>query len=190
MCRRFLFLFAVVLVYLLGCGIEASFSAEGKSTFTLGPGDIIEISVWKDQDLTRQVIVQPDGFVSFPLIGQVMAAGRTIPAIRDEISKRLKEFITTPTVTVLPLKIESYKIYVIGKVNKPGVFVVLPSVTVMQALSMAGGTNPFANLGDISILRQGPKGQTRIRFDYKAVAKGEKLGQNIELQSGDVVVVP
>ncbi len=171
--------------------MTGSLSAAHANTFLLGPGDVLEISVWKDQDLSRQVIVQPDGFISFPLIGQVVAAGRTIPQVQAEISKRLQEFIATPTVTVLPLKIESYKIYVVGKVNKPGMFVVLPPINVMQALSMAGGMTPFAKLGSISILRNGPNGhQERLKFDYKAVAKGKGLEQNIELMSGDVVVVP
>ncbi len=181
----FLTLFAASLL------VAGNPTAAQAKAFLLGPGDVLEISVWKDQDLTRQVIVQPDGFVSFPLIGQVMAAGRTIPQVQAEISKRLQEFIASPTVTVLPLKIESYKIYVVGKVNKPGMFVVLPTVNVMQALSMAGGTTPFAKLGSISILRNGPDGrQERLKFDYKAVAKGKNLKQNIELMSGDVVVVP
>ncbi len=165
------------------------FGAETPS-FTLGPGDIIEISVWKDQDLTRQVIVQPDGYVNFPLIGQIKAAGRTIPEVRKEVEKGLSDYMSMPNVTVTPVKIESYKIYVIGKVNKPGMFVVLPRVTVLQALSMAGGTNPFADLGDIVIIRHSPNGETKIDFDYDDIAAGKNLEQNIELQSGDVVLVP
>ncbi len=159
-------------------------------TFTLGPGDIIEVSVWKDQDLTRQVIVQPDGYISFPLIGEVKAAGRTIPEVRKEVEKGLADYMSMPNVTVTPVKIESYKIYVIGKVNKPGMFIVLPKVTVLQALSMAGGTNPFADLGDIVIIRHGKDGETKIDFDYDDIASGKNLEQNIELQSGDVVLVP
>ncbi|NPA94222.1 MAG: polysaccharide export protein [Thermodesulfobacteria bacterium] len=168
-----------------------SFSSYAAATvFTLGPGDVVEISVWKDPELTKQVIVQPDGYISFPLIGQIKAGGRTIPEIQKEITQKLSEYISTPTVTILPLRIESYKIYVIGKVNKPGAFTVLPTVNVMQALSMAGGTNPFAKLSKIFILRKGPKGQQAFKFNYKEVANGEHLEQNIELQSGDVVVVP
>ncbi len=159
-------------------------------SFVIGPGDIIEISVWKDQDLTRQAIVLPDGYISFPLIGEIKAAGETIPAIKKEVEKRLGDFMSTPIVTVSPVQIESYKIYVIGKVNKPGMFTVLPRITVLQALSMAGGTNPFADLGDIVIIRHDPDGEKKIDFDYNDIASGEKLEQNIELQSGDVVLVP
>ncbi len=171
--------------------VVAFFSADVlASGFTLGPGDIVEVSVWKDPELTKQVIVQPDGFISFPLIGQIEAGGRTIADVQKEISKKLADYISSPTVTVLPVRIESYKIYVIGKVNKPGAFTVLPTVNVMQALSMAGGTNPFAKLSKISILRKGPNGQQRFNFNYEEVAKGKNLAQNIELQTGDVVVVP
>ncbi len=171
------------------CGSFCAVAFEPPS-FILGPGDVLEVSVWKDEDLTKQVIVQPDGYLSFPLIGQVLAGGRTLADVQSEIAGRLEEYISSPTVTLLPLRIESYKVYVLGKVNKPGVFIVPPSVNVMQALSMAAGTNPFADLDNISILRQDASGQERIPFDYKAVAKGKDLELNIELKSGDVVVVP
>ncbi|MBW1966613.1 MAG: polysaccharide biosynthesis/export family protein [Deltaproteobacteria bacterium] len=159
-------------------------------SFVLGPGDVLEISVWKDPELTKQVIVQPDGYLSFPLVGQVKAGGKTLAKVQHEIVERLQEYIPSPTVAVLPFKIESYKVYVIGKVKEPGVFMLPEPINVMQALSLAGGMNPFADLDKITILRQGPDGQSRIRFDYGDVAKGKHLEQNIMLQTGDVVVVP
>ncbi len=185
-CKLFLIFTTVMMV------LSTSSSAVASKTedFRLGPGDVIEISVWKDQDLTRQIIVQPDGFISFPLIGEIKAAGQTVSQIRQEITKRLSDYMSNPIVTVTPVKIESYKIYVIGKVNKPGMFVVLPRVTVLQALSMAGGTNPFADLSDIVIIRHTASGETKIDFDYNDIASGKNLEQNIELQSGDVVLVP
>ncbi len=167
------------------------YSLASGSQFLLGPGDYIEISVWKDPDLTKTVVVQPDGNISFPLIGDVEAAGHTVGELRQIVTKRLKEYISNPVVSILPVKIESYKIYVIGKVNKPGMFVVLPPVNVMQALSMAGGLNPFAKSDEISILRVSNQGtQERIRFNYKDITKGRRLEQNINLKSGDVIVVP
>jgi len=187
--KFFLPFMGLTLLFMLLATPHSSDAAD-KPAFLLGPGDVIEVSVWKDQDLTRQVIVQPDGYISFPLIGEVKAAGRTIPDVRKEVAKRLSEYMSMPNVTVTPVKIESYKVYVIGKVNKPGMFVVLPRITVLQALSMAGGTNPFADLGDIVIIRHTPKGETKIDFDYNDVASGKRLEQNIELQSGDVVLVP
>jgi polysaccharide export outer membrane protein len=184
-----IYLLTGVGILLFNCTLLSAQPAE-RPVFLLGPGDVLEVSVWKDPDLTKQVIVQPDGYLSFPLIGQVPAGGRTLADVESEIREKLGEFISSPTVTLLPLRIESYKVYVIGKVNNPGVFTIPQAVNVMQALSMAGGSNPFADLDKISILRQGPDGQERIPFDYGAVAKGKDLDQNIVLQSGDVVVVP
>ncbi|HID98414.1 MAG TPA: polysaccharide export protein [Thermodesulfobacteriaceae bacterium] len=165
--------------------------ADQTPSFRLGPGDVLEISVWKDPDLTRQVIVQPDGYISFPLVGQIKAGGRTILEVHSDIVNGLKEYIPSPTVSVLPVKIESYKIYVVGKVNKPGIFVLPNPVSVVQAISLAGGTNPFASEGNILILRQGPDGSsTAIEFDYDDVAEGKHMEQNIILKSGDVVIIP
>lgn len=180
-------LFAVLLLMAV---VSSPVYAGDVPAFVLGPGDVLEISVWKDPELTKQVIVQPDGYLSFPLVGQVKAGGNTLAEVQQEIVKRLEEYIPSPTLTVLPFKIESYKVYVIGKVNNSGVFMLPEPVNVMQALSLAGGMNPFANLGKISILRQGPDGQSKIRFDYSDVVKGKHLEQNIMLQTGDVVVVP
>ena len=180
----------ILAVFLFMIG-RVPYSLASGSQFLLGPGDYIEISVWKDPDLTKTVVVQPDGNISFPLIGDVEAAGHTVGELRRIVTKRLKEYISNPVVSILPVKIESYKIYVIGKVNKPGMFVVLPPVNVMQALSMAGGLNPFAKSDEISILRVSNQGtQERIRFNYKDITKGRRLEQNINLKSGDVIVVP
>ncbi len=184
--RCFLRLFAALLLMVV---VSSPVCAGDVPSFVLGPGDVLEISVWKDPELTKQVIVQPDGYLSFPLVGQIKAGGKTLVDVQQEIVKRLEEYIPSPTVAVLPFKIESYKVYVIGKVNEPGVFMLPEPINVMQALSLAGGTNPFANLGKISILREGPEGPFRIPFDYGDVAKGKKLEQNIVLQNGDVVVV-
>ena len=184
--RCFLRLFVALLLVVV---VSSPVFAGDVPSFVLGPGDVLEIAVWKDPELTKQVIVQPDGYLSFPLVGQIKAGGKTLADVQQEIVIRLEEYIPSPTVAVLPFKIESYKVYVIGKVNQPGVFVLPEPINVMQALSLAGGTNPFANLGEISILRQGLDGQSKIRFDYSDVAKGKHLKQNIMLQSGDVVVV-
>jgi len=158
--------------------------------FVLGPEDVLEISVWKDETLTKQVVIRPDGKISFPLIGEIQAAGRTVEDLRKEIIEKLSEFISDPVVTVMVIGINSYKIYVIGKVNKPGAYTVGRPVNVMQALSMAGGFSPFADLDNISILREQNGKQIRIKFNYKEVAKGKHLEENILLKRGDVIVVP
>jgi polysaccharide export outer membrane protein len=154
-------------------------------------GDTLEVSVWKEEDLQKQVLVRPDGRISFPLIGDINVAGRTIDELRQEITDRLVKFIPDLTVTVTIQSIDGNRIYVIGKVNSPGSFVVNPRVDVMQALSLAGGTTAFATLDDIIILRREIDGSQRaIGFRYKDVARGRSLDQNVILHSGDIVVVP
>jgi polysaccharide export outer membrane protein len=159
--------------------------------YLVQPGDLLEVSVWKEEDLQRETLVRPDGKFSFPLAGDVDATGKTVEDLRLEVASRLQRYIPDLVVTVTVSEIRGNKIYVIGQVNNPGEFVVNPRVDVMQALSMAGGTTPFAALNDIKILRRDASGQQRaISFAYKSVEKGRSLDQNIVLNSGDVVVVP
>jgi polysaccharide export outer membrane protein len=159
--------------------------------YTVQPGDLLEVSIWKEEDLQRQVLVRPDGGFSFPLAGDIVATGKTVPELREEIAARLKTYIPDLVVTVTVTEIRGNKIYVIGQVNDPGEFIVNPRVDVMQALSMAGGTTAFAALGDIVILRRDANGAQRaIPFEYKDVERGRSLEQNVVLNSGDVVVVP
>lgn len=158
--------------------------------YLLQPGDILEILVWKEEDLTKQVLIRPDGGISFPLAGDMKASGRTVEELRTELTARLGRFIPDLDVTVLLKEVKGNKIYVIGQVSKPGEFVVNPQVDVMQALTMAGGVTAFAALSNIFVLRRSGDEQTRLSFDFTAVAKGRDLQQNVMLQSGDVVVVP
>ena len=158
--------------------------------YTVKPGDTLEISVWKEPELQGPVLITPDGAFAFPLVGQVDARGKTVTELQALISERLQKYISEPVVTVSVKDVRGNKVFVIGQVNKPGEFIVNPRVDVMQALSMAGGTTAFASLGNIMILRRtGPK-QESLRFDYTEVAHGKNLEQNIELRSGDIVVVP
>ncbi|MBI5788218.1 MAG: polysaccharide biosynthesis/export family protein, partial [Candidatus Schekmanbacteria bacterium] len=156
----------------------------------LGPEDVIEISVWKEPELTKQIVVRPDGKITYPLIGEIQAAGLTVKDLQKEISKRLEKFVTDANVTVILLKAQHYKIYVTGKVNKPGDFIVGRPTTVMQAIAMAGGLTPFAAPGSIAILRHAGGKEEVYPFNYKAVSRGQSLEQNRVLLPGDVVVVP
>ena len=158
--------------------------------YTVQPGDILEVSVWQEEDLQREVLVRPDGRFSFPLVGDIDATGKTVEDLRNEIAASLQKFIPDLVVTVTVKQILGNKIFVLGQVNNPGQFVVNPRVDVMQALSMAGGTTPFAALNDIVILRRNGDTQSALRFAYKDVERGRSLEQNIILHSGDVVVVP
>ena len=158
--------------------------------YQVNAGDNLEISVWKEEDLQREVLVRPDGAFSFPLAGEIVAKGRTVTEIREELESRLARFIPDLVSTVTVMDVSGNSIFVIGQVNKPGSFVMNPVLDVMQALSMAGGTTPFASLKNIRILRREGGIQTAHRFDYTKVADGQSLEQNILLRSGDVVVVP
>jgi len=150
--------------------------------------DILNISVWKEADLQREVLVRPDGKISFPLAGHVVAAGRTPEEVEQAITVKLSRFIPDPVVTVAVSKLAGYKIYVLGKVAKPGQYVV-SQMNVMQALSLAGGLTRFASESKIKILRQVDEKQTAISFNYGQVAGGEDLNQNVILRPGDVLVV-
>jgi polysaccharide export outer membrane protein len=159
--------------------------------YIVQPADTLSIAVWKEPDLQGPaVLVRPDGTFSFPLVGQVDARGKSVIELEQIITTRLKKYISDPVVTVSVAQILGNKVYVIGQVAKPGEFIVNPRVDVMQALSMAGGTTPFAALGSIVVLRHTGNTQTAIPFHYGDVAKGRDLQQNIDLQSGDIVVVP
>jgi polysaccharide export outer membrane protein len=160
------------------------------STYRVGPEDVLEISVWREDTLKKEVLVRPDGGISYPLVGDVQAAGKTVSEIRQDISKRLEKYIPDPAVSVSIVKAGSQRVYVIGKVNKPGEYPVGRYVDVLQALSMAGGLTPFADSDSIRVMRREGGQQTAFPFDYARVVRGEKLEQNILLRGGDVVVVP
>lgn len=164
--------------------------AEVDSGYQIGPEDILEISVWKEDGLKKEVLVRPDGGLSFPLIGEVQAAGKTAGQLKKEIAQRLEKFIPDPVVSIALLKVVGNKIYVIGKVNKPGEFPTGRYVDVLQALSMAGGLTPFASENGIKVMRKEGGKDIVFPFRYSDVKNGEDLEQNIQLKGGDVVVVP
>ena len=177
----------------LAAGAPATWGQEtglARAPYLVNAGDILSINVWKEADLERQVLVRPDGEFSFPLAGQIQAEGKSIAEIQALLTERLTRYIPDPVVTVATLEIRGNKVYVLGQVARPGEFQVNPNVDVMQALSMAGGTTPFAQLDDIRILRREGAVLSAIPFKYGEVAKGKRLQQNVMLRAGDVVVVP
>jgi len=160
-------------------------------TYQVQPGDVLEITVWKEEGLQQEVLVRPDGGLSFPLAGDFKAQDQSLLQVKQIITERLSEYIADPVVTVSAKQLLGNKIFVIGKVNKPGEYIVNRYVDVMQALTMAGGMTPFSAVNDIKILRRDNKGkQQAIEFRYGDVEDGDDLEQNIILKSGDVVVVP
>ena len=168
----------------------ATAHAQAITGYTVKPGDVLEISVWKEPDLQRTVLVRPDGQFSFPLVGEVDARNKTVSDLNKLVSDRLTKFISDAVVTISVTEIKGNKIYVLGQVNKPGEFIVNPSVNIMQALSMAGGMTPFAATNDIIVLRGQGAQQKAMAFRYNDVVRGRSLDTNIELLSGDIVVVP
>jgi polysaccharide export outer membrane protein len=172
---------------------QISSATEGNSfgeTYRIQPGDILDVSVWEEENLQKQALVRPDGGMSFPLAGDMQVAGKSVSDVQKLITERLKKYIPDPVVTVSTLKLDGNKVYVIGKVARPGEFQVNQYVDVVQALSMAGGMTPYASENKIEILRRENGTQRSIPFRYGDIEKGEDLEQNIILQSGDVVVVP
>ena len=168
----------------------AAETAGSDKVYRIQPGDILEISVWREESLLRQVLVRPDGGLSFPLVGDVQAAGKSVVELQALITERLQKYIPDPVVTVSTQQLNGNKIYVIGKVTRPGEFVANRYMDVVQALSVAGGMTPFAAANKIKILRRTNGAMAAIPFRYGDIEKGEDLEQNIILQSGDVVVVP
>ncbi len=158
--------------------------------YRLGAEDTLLVSVWKDEQLTREVIVRPDGMFSFPLVGDIQAEERTVEDIRGDLVKRLTKYIPNPNVSVSVTKVISYKVYVLGRVNKPGEYVVGHYTDVLQALSLAGGLTPFAAENEIKVMRRVRGEQYAVPFRYGVVRKGRGLEQNIILQRGDVGMVP
>ena len=153
-------------------------------------GDVLNISVWKEEALTRQLAVLPDGNITFPLIGNVKAQGKTVDEIKDLLSEKLTRYMDNATLSVEVQQPNSMKIYVIGKVNNPGNFFMHENMTVMKALALARGLNPYADKDDIRIFRTIDGHEYIFYFNYDEVTKGKKLAQNIILKRGDMIVVP
>jgi polysaccharide export outer membrane protein len=158
--------------------------------YQIGAGDVLEISVWKNPELSRQVTVRPDGMISLPLVNDVHVAGLTPMELRDLLTKKLAEYVPSAVVSVIVNKVESYSISVVGSVAKPGKFSLSSPTTVLEAIAMAGGLTEFASRRSITVLRSDGKGaSTRIPFNYNNAIAGE-ASDNLVLRAGDVVVVP
>jgi polysaccharide export outer membrane protein len=169
---------------------SAPVSAPADSNYEIGPQDVLNISVWKDAELTRTVPVRPDGKISLPLLNDVKAAGLTPAQLKDEITDGLKKYMTDPIVTVIVNEINSQRVYITGEVGHAGAYPLLPQMTILQALSSAGGFTPFANMKKIYMLRMVDGKQVAFPFNYKDVIHGKATDQNVVLKPGDTIVVP
>jgi polysaccharide export outer membrane protein len=158
--------------------------------YVIGEEDVLSINVWKDPEVSRTVPVRPDGKISLPLINDVQAAGLSPVQLGMAITERLRKFMADPQVTVIVTQINSRRIYIMGEINRAGAFPLLPNMTVLQALSSAGGFTQFANLKGIYVLRSESGKQTKFPFNYKDVIRMQRTEQNIVLKPGDTIVVP
>jgi polysaccharide export outer membrane protein len=158
--------------------------------YVIGPEDVLNVSVWKEPQITQVVPVRPDGKISMPLLNDVQAAGLTPMQLSEDITKKLAKYLSNPQVTVIVTQINSQRYYIMGEVARAGTYPLLPNMTVLQALSGAGGFTPFAKLSDIYVLRIADGRQIKLPFNYKDVIKGQKTDQNIILKAGDTIIVP
>lgn len=192
------FLSLVFSLTMIGCAeqqIQYPVDYTAPAGFALGPEDVVVVTVWRNQDLSREVTVRPDGMISMPLIGDLLAAGLSADELAKQITERLKEFMASPTVSVQVKEVNSYFIFVTGEVAKPGKFPLKSYATVIQGISLAGGFTPFASRDKVHVLRMHKNGkgeatQVNIPVDYGAMVKGKGSTGNFFLRSGDVIVVP
>ena len=159
-------------------------------SYKIGPKDILNIYVWKEPELTQDVFVLPDGRITFPLIGEVMAQGRTVTELKEAITEKLENYVTAPEITVIIKEIQSRIIYTIGKINRVGPYPLEQNMTVLQALSTAGGFAEWADKKNILIVRREGEEEVQLRFNYKEFTSGENVEQNVILKPNDTIVVP
>jgi len=180
----------VVLGFIVSLGTAVAQTPAPESSYQIGPNDILNIFVWKEADLTRDVTVMPDGKITYPLIGEITAQGQTASELKKTITDKLQNFVTAPEVTVIVKESRSQVVYTVGKLTRPGPYPLAPGMTVMQALSAAGGFAEWADPKNIMIIRREGGKEIQLRFNYKEFTSGERLEQNIVLKPGDTLVVP
>ena len=191
--RKFLNLNALTLILLMATTASAekfTGAATNPEDYRIGPEDELFISVWKEEELQREVLVRPDGGVSFPLAGDVQVAGKTPAEVEKEIATRIHKYIPEAVVTVSVTTVSGYTIFVDGKVKQPGKFIVGRYMDVVQAITLAGGLDTFADEDKIKVIRRQNGKQVIHKFNYTEVKRGKNLQQNIILQSGDIIMVP
>ena len=186
-------------IVLSSCGVAQSVQPDAETqslsstvspSYKIGPGDVLRVSVWKEEGMEQEVLVKPDGGITFPLAGDIQASGLTTQELTDALKSKLKRYIPNPVVTVSVLQSISNKIYVVGKVNRPGEYKATHYMDVLQALSLAGGLTPFAESDEIKIIRRRNGNKEVFEFDYDEVISGKKLEMNIVLEAGDTIAVP
>lgn len=175
------------LILLLAFFSTATLAAE---RYLLNAGDVLDISVWNEEALQKQVIILPDGMLSFPLAGELVAEGQTVTALQSALKKKLSKYLADPVVTVSVVAVSGNAIHILGKVLTPGNFVMTHTLDAIQALSLAGGLSPYAEENNIIVLRRDGERQQILPVHYAEIKKGRDLETNVLLKSGDVIVIP
>jgi len=165
-------------------------ATEPPADYVIGPDDVLAVLYWREKELSGEVTVRPDGKISLPLLNDVTAAGLTPSQLRDRLTESSRKFVEDPNVTVVVRQMNSRKVFITGEVEKPGFYPLTGPATVLQLIAIAGGLKEYANAENISILRMEDGKSLSFRFNYRDVAARRNLAQNIQLRSGDTVVVP
>ncbi len=176
--------------FIIGFFFILTNTANAAERYLLNAGDVLDISVWNEDTLQKQVIILPDGTISFPLAGQLLAQGKSVTEVQTALKEKLKEYLSDPVVTVSVTSVGGNTVHIMGKVTTPGSFVMSQEIDAMQALSLAGGLSPYAEENNIIVLRRNGTKQQVIPVHYGAIKKGRDLNTNIILKSGDVLVIP
>jgi len=165
-------------------------SVQTPKNYVIGLGDVLEVFVWRNEQLSREIVVRPDGKISLPLIQDIQAEGLTVLQLKDEITRRFEEHINNPRVTIIVRQIISYKVNILGRVMRPGVYPITGSTTLLEVISMAGGFSEWANKKKITVITHQAAEEKKITVNYKKIASGEDPSQNIILKRGDTIIVP
>jgi polysaccharide biosynthesis/export protein len=188
------FLFSMIFLPANFCSAAEQPAPQNESTashYLIGPYDSLLIFVWQEKDLTQEITVMPDGRITYPLVGEIYAQGITVTELKDKIAEKLKNYVSSPEVSVIVRESRSRRIYAIGMLNRPGNFQLQASMTVLQALSLAGGFTEWANKESIMIIRRDKTNkEVRLNFNYSEFIKGKNVEQNITLEPDDTIVVP
>jgi polysaccharide export outer membrane protein len=170
---------------------QGDLSSSPLKAYTIGRGDVLEIVTWKEPDFSRdEIVVRLDGKISFPLMDDVVAAGRTPTELKTDIQQRLKDFVADPNVTVSVKAGASKRFYILGEVAKTGEYPLVKNLTVLQAFAIAGGFTEWASKKEIIVFRREGGEETVIRIDYKDIVKGKDFSQNVEIKADDTIIVP
>lgn len=186
-------LFFVIFMLCLCVKSEAAVetvAANKPGIYQLRQGDTVVVSVWRQDALQRQVIVLPDGSITLPLAGRIEVVGLSTPEVELRIAEKLKEFFPDPVVTVVIAAIDGNRAYVLGKVLRPGSLIISGPITVLQAISIVGGFDRFADEGNIKVIRANPNGQEILSVNYSSIILGKNMSTNIQLKAGDIIIVP